>query len=95
LAEDRGVDLRLGRIFQALDLFFRLGRDVGFERLNIIFHAGGYTLDQPDFPVLARRTARRTAIRSVRIVFVSHMIPLEYLVIPSALFLARGICSTR
>ena len=53
VAEDRRVDLRLRRIFQPLDLFLRLGGDVGFEGLNVVFHAGGDAVHQPDFPVLS------------------------------------------
>jgi hypothetical protein len=72
VAEDRSVDLSLGRIFQALDLFLGFGWHVGLERLNIALHARAYALDEPDFPILASRAA----VTAVRIVFVSHKIPL-------------------
>ena len=49
VAEDRGVDLRLGRIFQALNLLLRLRGDVGLQRLNIIFDAGGHLSSNPAF----------------------------------------------
>ena len=39
VAEDRSVDLGLGRIFQALDLFLGLGGHVGLERLNVFLDA--------------------------------------------------------
>ena len=38
VAEDGGVDLGLGWILQPLDLFFRLGRNVGLKALDVLFH---------------------------------------------------------
>src|SRR3974390_2518897 len=37
VAEDRSVDLRFRRIFQAIDLFLGFGWDVGLEGLHILF----------------------------------------------------------
>ncbi len=38
VAEDRGVDLGLGGIFQAFHLFFGLRRDVGLKGLDVALH---------------------------------------------------------
>jgi hypothetical protein len=65
VAEDRRVDLCLCRIFQPIDLFLRLGGDVGLEGLNILFDPGGYLFKYPGL----------VAVFSVRIVFVSHKSP--------------------
>ena len=42
VAEDRGIDLGLGRILEAFDLLFGFGWDVGLERLNV---AGDFFFD--------------------------------------------------
>src|SRR5437899_8115927 len=41
VAKDRRVDLSFRGIFQALDLLFRLGGDVGLESLNVVFDSRG------------------------------------------------------
>ena len=55
VAEDRSVDLGLGRIFQALDLLLGLRRHVGLERLDVFLDAGLHPFQQADllpvFPV--------------------------------------------
>ena len=53
VAEDRSVDLGLGRIFQAFDLLFGLRGHIGLERLDVFLDAGLY-------PVPAGRPASRS-----------------------------------
>src|SRR5579859_522999 len=38
VAEDRSVDLSLGRVFQPFDLLFGFRGQVGLERLDVFFH---------------------------------------------------------
>ena len=71
VAEDGSVDLGLRGIFQTLDLFLCLGGNVSLEGVNILFHAAGHTLDQTDLAVFPVGAAT-SAVRAVRIVFVSH-----------------------
>src|SRR5579884_820692 len=39
VAEDRGENLGLGRILEAVDLLFRLGRHVGLQRMHVFLDA--------------------------------------------------------
>ena len=48
VAEDRSVDLGLGRIFQTLDLVLGLRRHVGLERLDVFLDARLHPLQQAD-----------------------------------------------
>ncbi len=53
VAEDRSVDLGLGRIFQTLDLLLGLRRHVGLERLDVFLDARLHPFEQADpLPVL-------------------------------------------
>src|SRR5947209_1334310 len=77
LAEDRGIDLSLGWIFQAIDLLFGFGRNVGSEGLDILLHPDSYFFDDSDFAAIFSIAA--CAIAAVRVVCVSHSQSLKFL----------------
>jgi hypothetical protein len=48
VAEDRGIDLGLGRILEAFDLLFGFGWDVGLERLDVAGNLSFDAVEQAD-----------------------------------------------
>src|SRR2546423_1351285 len=48
MAEDRRVNLGLGRILETFDLLFGFRRQIGLEGLDIFLHARLYFLQQAD-----------------------------------------------
>jgi hypothetical protein len=79
VAEDRSVDLRLGRILERFQRFFCFGGKIGFQRLEIFFDTCFDCVNQAD----------GLAIFTVRVFLIRHFLCSRFFSARTVLFASR------